>query len=252
MGVYTSDGIVVGLSSRGSTIKDRPFLPSDLSDLAVWFDVDSLDLANGARVTSWPARAGGVTLTAAGDARPTFATNWSNGKPAVTFDGVANVMTAADVSLDGFSTAFVVCGKAGGGNLGALISHGGDVIAAEPGMAFGNSPQSYPLIVSREIGSASVENGASDWLSGTVQVAGYFNDAGDVFVLRQDGDNVTGNSPTPGSGDDALVATFRVGSGFNDTDFTDMNIAEILVFNRPLTTEERALVIGYLTHKYGI
>lgn len=85
-GTLTVDGVV-------EQVTPPPFNdPSDLSGLAMWFDADSLGLANDAAVTSWADLSGqGRDLTTA--AAPTFKTNQLNGKPGVLFDGGDDYLT---------------------------------------------------------------------------------------------------------------------------------------------------------------
>ena len=88
-----------------------PFLPSDLSGLAVWLDASMLTLADGADVTAWPdfGSADDPRLFGTGT-NPTFRTNAQNGNSVVRFNTAQKsfINPVASIGVDLSFTVFVV------------------------------------------------------------------------------------------------------------------------------------------------
>ena len=108
------------------------FSPSDLTDLALWYDAETLGLANSSPVTSWPDLSGqGRTLTTT--MAPIFQTNALNGKPGVQFDGFDDYLThlAGTPFINGKEiTVFAVYKRLSGTSNGRIIAFN-DVVGGD-------------------------------------------------------------------------------------------------------------------------
>lgn len=100
----------------------RAFDPADYGKVSVHLKADSLNLANGAAVTSWgPLAAGGNESPVFNASDPLF-----NGKPSVRFDGVDDVMKRAAANYKARAIYAVVCLESGAPSLSGLLSNGND------------------------------------------------------------------------------------------------------------------------------
>lgn len=85
-------GLSLGLPFGGGSVWD----PTAISSLTAWFDYRKLaSVGNSNPISSWADNQGLYTLTQSGTARPTYASNDGDGKPAAQFDGVNDTMTAS-------------------------------------------------------------------------------------------------------------------------------------------------------------
>ena len=87
------------------------FSPGNLSGLSLWLKADAGVTLSGSNVTAWADQSGnGNNASANSGEEPTFASSFSNSKPAIEFSGISQVMQIADAnSLDFLATSsFIV------------------------------------------------------------------------------------------------------------------------------------------------
>lgn len=235
---------------------------------ALWLDAgdaSTYTLADTDRVTSWRNKYNAThDFTAAADARPTLVTGASgiNGRPAIEFDGVDEVMmcTAPPLTSTGGSTVIVVA------NITA---------AAGSQSVFGQSDKD---VDDRRLVLQGYQNPASDFVArflvyntgalnryGTIELSG-----ADVIVWRigssgepsininRTADTVSSTSAISDFGDivdtdNACVGAYlrNAGSGVEYISFLDGKIAEIMAWNECLTETPLQKVTTYLINKYG-
>lgn len=222
-----------------------PFAPTDIAGLRC-FEADSLSLSAGDPVATWTdAGSAGVTLTAAGGARPTYRASVAalNSKPALEFNGTANTLLASESPSWGDFTLVAVFVPTNGGaaferlvdkqyDTGTWLGRAGDASdtwgggVREAGSPFGRfvaaADDSAHVIVSRRSGTAH-----------RVQVNGW--------ETRTQG--TPGNTATD-------TSAIRVGSS-NGADWFDGYLAA--VFWAPSALSDRNIddLTNYLAAKYG-
>jgi len=270
---FLLESLVLEDYDGGILVLSRSQLPSGLdisiggggglpvsSGLYSWFNAGSLSLSNGASVTSWADESGSVGsqnfLQNGANPAPTYVASSINNLPAIRNDLVGNgsegnskhlVMNRAFPTTD--CTVFIVAkGAAGASNQGALFSEQNNFgegttalsvnhranLVGKPLYGYYSSPFAQPEI------SSVGEN---------------------AFVLASEVDGgsfikqyVNGSLAATNNGD-AFGGGFRRNKVFLFNFFSWNfvgDIAEFIVYDRVLTTQERADVTAYLGTKYGI
>jgi hypothetical protein len=226
------------------------------SGLKLWLKADSLSLADGQAVALWPDSSGnGLDVSQALEARkPMFKSSILNDKPVIRFGGSQDLscQSVQGAAITGPTTAtiFVVENQfspdtqnstLGWGNKGdnRLILH--TAYANWLGMQHGNinaSPDGdcaiYPVI---------------NWPD-SFHIAEFHRNGG-IYSVIVDGKekSVCDRTGTPAL-DTAAIATLYIGSDQWENYLTG-DIAEILVYDQALNSQEQAQVRQYLVDKYG-
>jgi hypothetical protein len=163
-------------------------------------------LADGDPVSSW-SRAGSITLTASGGARPTYKVAIQGGQPTVRFDGIANWMQNAAAFTSSKDVTFMFLCKITSSGLTVLFTNGG---AASNGQTLyqdsgsfvwlhggvGNiplgvaAPSTVSLLTISELQTAS--QAARLWIDGTEQTT----TATATAILTPSGVTTSGSAET--------------------------------------------------------
>jgi len=223
----------------------------------LWLDAndiqgDGTPTSDGAPVTAWADKSGsGVNASNGGD--PTavvFSDGTINNRAAVRLDG--NDWIPTDTTIDAAVrpdvTIFVVYDyrsvagddclwgqENGGWDRFALMNHG-----VGPGVTHGGGMFGVPAMGNAGIGFVINE----------VQMAEGVGSGSHVMINGvQQGANFTMAGSAGGPANAFSIGSQQAGGG---TWATPMDVAEVLVFDRVLTSEERNKVGGYLAGKYGI
>lgn len=227
-----------GAAGGSDGSKDRPPILDQLSE---WHRADSIALPDGAAVAEWVDYARGRGLyQPTGSKQPTLVKGWQNGRAAVRFDGVNDLLSRSTAAFGAPVTVFMVMSQRaeggaqqvwfGGGGGGAplfyrndatdqvnLWTGGSDIIYHRPG----GWPMP-PRIMSVEMNGAS----SNVWENKTVRVTG------------NPGANGIGGLCIGASGADSLYAA--------------IDVAEVLVYARAFTNGERNTMIDWLNARYAI
>lgn len=228
-------------------IPRTPFLPSSLGGLALWLKADAGVTLDGSNVIAWADQSGNGKNATAIEA-PTYATNSINGKPALVFAQNAYLTTSnifngsnartiiAAYYIDSVQYSNTVCGQSN---------------------EFGQDSGTYFLLQSRiDLNSSPYLAGYSDDVSGPayinqellLAIADY---DGTTARLFKNGTQVNSQSKVY----DTYNGEFHIGA-FNENgtiyERFGGKIAEVIVYNRVLTTTERQQVETYLNAKYLI
>ncbi len=242
---------------------------TSIKDLVLWLETSSptalsdanssFDLNDGDSLQTWfdinPQISDKKNFTAPSSGkRPTYKTNAINSLPAVLvdraatkyFENTSGVLTTSDntytiatvskatTTITG-STFYFVFGQAGVGGLGNLAGMVYSGASGAIGLATGADNDYYPIST------------ASNPLLITLATV----NGNSVSVY---GNSKTANSTTLGStnnGPNGLTA--RIGSApYNESEVLSGYIAEIIVFDRVLKTEEINSILQYLGSKYGV
>jgi len=218
--------------------------PFSTSGLALWLKADAGVGLNGSTVAHWYDQSGhGNTASqATGSAQPTLVQNDINGYPALHFDGANNFLqTAAPVTTSTQYSLFVVS------TLGNSSSSPGPVYNGD------SSANGYGFLRPNTADYGALYGGQSYLTFGTLVTTG-----AQTQELVRDGSGTTTfyhNSTQSGSTSSATpntptTATYIGGVNSNASNLFSGDIAEVLIYNRALSTSERQQVEQYLTVKY--
>ncbi len=239
-------------------------LPSD--SLSLWLRSDlGITTSNGSLITSWAdlsSKSNDVGI-APGISQPTIVSNVINGFPVVRFDGTNDFLTSTkNLDVRNGPSVFVVtkndvrkdynallklsathtqtssqmelywqAGTSGNGNL--------VYVANRPTSGFGGLAKSKSYA---NIGTANTYYLASFIVPSNIEASGYYN--GDSLTNGIDGG--TGVF-FPQIADLAHIGVIPGGASFLDGD-----IAEMIIYNRPLSQTERLQVELYLANRYNL
>ncbi len=222
-----------------------PAAPAAVPGLALWVKADDLKLADGMAVTNWGSRGADyyAGYQGAAAARPTYVTNGFGGKPVVSFDG--NDSLDFGPLLAGWPSAettvfFVTRADAITANqiYYAVPDDGANRFLAHYSYGNGNSYFDFGNINT---------TGRLQWPNNqtlTLALMCYWNGSGVGQRAYRNGTLIAA---------DATAGTFNpagksllVGTGYQG------DVAEMLIYNRALTTAERRRVGRYLAEKYGM
>ncbi len=225
------DELELYLSNKYNIPLVRPTITGIPSNgLQLWLKLEASNPAIfGQSADFWLDESGGRNhMRASGNARPTFANNGTTGRGFVTmrFDGVNDTMGTA-LTINGNATAFAVVANRRNtlsGSDGFLALQGANFSTASGGN------RDLGVSVTSPTTATVVKNGLTSPLSLA------FNE---FAIMRSQLTNVNSQR-------------VRLGSFFNNTNFGQNDIAEVLVYDRALTPSEIAQVERYLSLKYNI
>lgn len=268
----SGDLITVDIDQIGSTIPGADltltlymqksaisvFAPTDLSGLLGWYRADTLGLTNGVGVSSWPdsSTAGHSLSQATGGNQPTFQTSQVNGLPCLRFDGSNdNLASAAFASPTAGCSVLVVLNASVQNSYRVLFNHSAAATWATPfarvacyitDAAASNFWQFF--VEDTSVGA----NGLTDVIAastGSWQLMSFYYDASNQFMYRNGTQLVT--QARAGTLTSSTRPLF-IGTDTGQTQGWFGDIAEVIYYDRALTSGERSSAEGYLRTKYGV
>lgn len=231
-------GTVAGFAPEGSSTA----VPPVLDQLSQWFEAERIPLADGGAVAEWIDYGGyarHISQPVVGK-RPILHRGVLNGRAVVRFDGVDDFLLRTTDQISQPNTIFIVMSQAAGGGVQQVwFGNGGigsplvyrsdaadlvDVWAGGTDLVYhrGSAWPMPPKILSVELNGAS----SNVWENKTVVASGNPGGAG-----------LTGLA-LGGRSDSTLPAM--------------IDVAEVLVYARSFTTNERNTVIDWLNSKYNL
>ncbi len=234
---------------------------TDLSDCVLWLKADAGVVTSGVAVTSWQDQSGQGNHATQGTAgnQPTYVASGLNGEPVVRFDGgSADFMTVADdSSLDntaGLTIFAVVTPSNLNGSPRAILSK----------RAGNNNNHSYAqFFYTGDTLWTDIVNNNDRFISTTVFTNGntYVTEllydgsqpvAGDRVDVAVDGAHDKDGAETSTSIPDytSPLVLGKLDTGY--TSYLGADYAEIIIYRRALTSDERQSVGRYLAQKYGL
>ena len=244
--------VVVGavlFLALGVPASSAPWMPDGMSGLALWLDAaddDSFTLGTGNLVTGWNDKSGNERHASPGPhgGAPTYSVGGWNGNDVVTFSGAQQLSGDFDVTLTE-QTVFAVATRTGGSGAQRFFTQnsasGRDFDGGKylPVLHNGGTISSY-IGSHRAVVSQGVSEG--EWLMVTNHHSG-----------TQLSNQVNGGvAATYNHNLNYDVATYGLGHTLgwaNDGQLTGA-IAEVIVFDTSLSTDERQMIEGYLAHKW--
>jgi len=237
---------------------------SSIKDLSVWYETsldesfDNAEESDDSLISTWfdmnPQSTFKVNaLQANVGNKPKFKVNIFNGLPGILFNGSSNFLLANSVGINGKGlTIFLVAKRnaysSPSGIMSGLMVGGTDDFAAGCFQTFydQNSAQYFTVSTGTWFSVVSQPSPADNtpFISSTI-----FNGSNNISYLNNFVGTTVNGSPT------FLVDRLYIGSRFtgnNVNSYFNGYIAEIIIYNRGLNTEERIAVTAYLSKKYNI
>lgn len=240
-------------------------------DVVVWLDARSLaNLADGEPIAEWRDVRSPVTaaIQPIPERRPMLVAQATNGLPAARFDaGTRQALIVPDVPLAADSTQFYVFSPRGFGRNDVFFEHGPNVNAAPGSLLYGD----VPMFTIRRGGTLASVAGQSKWVylgpghsdldlmvpgNGIWVVVSAVHRSGDErdpLIVRRNGTQQ--NAPYGNStriANDVVVDQFHIGYRDEGSFWSDMELGEIILVNRPLSDAAIAEVERALARKWGV
>ena len=231
------------------------FRPTQISSLQLWLDASDTSATNivesGGLVSQWSDKSGqgNHATQGTGSAQPTTNSTTQNGKNTLVFDGTSDWMAANGVAAAGLGANTVVMACVPNSHASS-----GDIVAFQHSGGSSSNQAKFEISSAGQLqhsDSASTVYDTNDW-----QTVPFFQ------ILTQDVSTVVprinGAPATTSSFGDSLPASldqFSLGQEFDGasaSNFYGGVLAEVLVYDRELTSAEVALLENYLSRKWGI
>ena len=211
------------------------FIATTVSGLTLWLKADAITgVANNAALSSWPDSSGVGNTCIQGTAglKPIYKTSQINGLPIVAFDGSDDgMLTSLSVSLPFTLIAVYKPTSISAGSNRRLLSGSNNWLLGP----YAANHQCY--------NGAFINAGAAT--SGTTVVLAVTEQTGLTSLYLNNGTAVTNtNSGVPG--------TLGLGASGAFTEPAGSDIAEVMAYNKVLTSTEMLTVYRYLKSKYGL
>jgi hypothetical protein len=224
--------------------------PSSLSGLVAWLKADAISASDGDAVASWVDSSGNsntpVQATAAN--KPTYTTNVLNGLPVVRFDGNDGLTMPTAGNFDLATPTIFVVAKRNAGTSGSIMgkSTTGFTDGRRRKMAVATSSGGIAYAAGSDSQSIAITATPGNWnMFGVVATS---NTSHSIYL------NGTKTDFTTTLADSTLnAANMIIGSNFAvGTEPFNGDIAEIIIFNRALSSTQVVGIENYLANKYNL
>ena len=215
---------------------DNDYQPSSISGLRVWLKADAITgIVNGGQVTTWSDSSGnGINFTQATSTKqPTYVRNAINGKPALHFTASTQQTMTNATNFSTPNTIFYVSRQTGGTKARLLSGLSNNWLLGYHG---GNKNMAY---FEGWVSSGGI-TADNDWhIYSSTQTASLSTVYENGAQLYSNANGVTGPN--------GLSL-----NGYQGTsEFSDGDIAELIIFNSALSDTDRQKVNNYLNNKYN-
>jgi len=238
------------------------FDASLFDDLVLWLNASTLGLEDSDPVSLWEDQSGNNNdATGASDERPEYIDGVLNGQPVVRFDGVDDWMSVlSDPSLsitDDREYEILVVFRTDVEERGGLVSKRVDSASWNPAYIVELEWIDNLRTAVRDGVTTVDATDSTDVFDGVGHLFGSVW-AGDDFHLYLDGvlETISDTTSVVGFDSDGIDGVpLAIGTHYNGVDITgwyDGDIAEILIYDRALSSLERDAVEAYLQTKYGL
>ena len=216
-------------------------IPLMLSGCQLWFDANDGPKdgsgntpSSGGSITTWLDRSGNNRHAITGSS-PTYITGVLNSKPVVRFSS-SQYLTYSSYSPGNIPMTYVMVERNLSGSTGAAPFSWGSTSSRSSGIVFQNNSGMQPF-----------------------SPQAFNNTSGRYWIYRQNntgsGDDglMNGTSLTPTANDTGnIAAPFDIGRRNASGIYCAGDLAEIIVYNRAITDNERSLLASYLHNKYAL
>lgn len=227
----------------------------NMGEKILWLKADNGALTSGSSVTQWMNMTGSLTIDQPTSAnQPTLSTNVLNGLPAVDFDGASPSEQWLSVSsffgnLSNGCTMYFVIKPESTVNTDATIIDLGNGNNNDIGVRQPNSTDIKVIAYNGTTSSSYTATNAATADSFQLLEVVHNGSAANVDTFK-DGIK-TGFGPV-NTLNNPSRATNYIGKWNDGTGFFNGKIAELIVFAKTLTPEERAKIKAYLTNRYAM
>ena len=228
--------------------KKLEWAPTEIAGLHVWLDADQLGLADGAAVSPWPNLGAGADPGIVGTPAPKLKTGTLNGKSVVRFTAnEGRVRSAADWGGPIYDWTVIYVCRWWGTNVGRAFS-----IQYPPSNLLIGMHTSQPDTMYDNGTWLVLGTGWNGWTPGSAPWRLYGGDSktsvGSRFFIN--GVQVNGLVSGVGGFSNGWALSGYDASGSSET--MDLDVAELLIYDRRLTDPERVQVEDYLRAKWGL
>jgi hypothetical protein len=231
--------------------------PTNISNCVLWLKSDAGTLTNSSgAVTNWLDQTGNGNNAINTSTPPTLNNGVINGRPAIRFNGSSQYLLSTFTACTGAHTVVYVAVRRGDGNgnsgyCPAVAYYAGstDRGAVHYVKNTGLAGASYPCYGNGNTGSY---DGLGSYANGTPYIIAlpWQTGVGGWSVYKNG--SVEGSSSSSVNQSDITGLTLGYQVTPAPSRFWNGDVAEVIVYNRVLTTTELAQVNGYLAVKYGI
>jgi hypothetical protein len=234
--------------------------PTDIADLLLWLDADDIAQSDNTAVSAWADASGGSwsAAQASGTLQPTYQTNEINGHAVVRFDGSNDYLKITSFATGGGNTltAYAVFKASTPGSEKVVLQHfdpwnsntGGWMLTIKSSgkSGFGHKGNvglsNADTTADTADGTTHIVRVLYDMTLSTNEVTAFVDGVSSTGTYANNNNNATafgtsnfGIGGTPGGGSPAAI-----------------DIAEIAIWSRALTTQENLDMVDYLQTKYGL
>jgi len=242
-----------------------PFSPTDLSGLSLWLKANAGVTLSGSNVTAWTDQSGNGNNASVNNGAPLFENNVINNNPAIFFDGASTLITEEFLPIIKTTpiTMFAVIKanrdsvRQNGDDARWLmnVTDNGDYIFGFNFGPYGGSPITASLMAGDSYDFEDVIQDSQQF--GKPEVAlccGTNNGTTITFYKNGSSKGILATSPYSSSSN---YGSFGIGAQITPNEGNPIiqavcYVAEVIIYNRSITTSERQQVESYLNTKYAI
>jgi hypothetical protein len=232
--------------------------PTTIPNLGLWLKADAGVTLVGGAVDAWADQSGnGRDFSAPASANRPAYSGTLNGLPVLTFDGSTDYLQGNAASLNiaqdvgGFTIIAVV--KTGASTLQRYVSVGNGTNLSQARATIGVTTTQWEL-TGRRLDADSLQTvvGGAANTNPVIQSAMYRYSVATAGLFINSASQVDTAFQTAGNTSNTPSLRFVIGCNINLTSFLVGDLAEVIVYQRAISVEERNSVERYLSVKWGI
>jgi hypothetical protein len=241
-----------GISRNFNThvlITNAGFTPIDIPSCILWLDGTSI-IQSGNLISAWNDKSGaGNNFTQSNEEyKPLYVVSGLNGKPLARFNGSSNFLNGGNilnVGTDDISIFFVLKFST------TIQMWFSKSTPASVGYYYYYASPNTGAVCANAVPALTLFNKASYNTPNTYQIHNFFSnrDSGKSYFLKDNVQQWDFDIVNPANeqinSENCLIGAWREGSYYLNGD-----VAEIIIYNRTLTTDERTQIYNYLHAKY--
>jgi len=242
-----------------------PFSPTDLSGLSLWLKANAGVTLSGSNVTAWTDQSGNGNNASVNSGDPLFENNVINNNPAIFFDGASTLITeeflpiikTTPITMFGVIKANRNSVRQNGEDARWLmnVTNINDYIFGFNFGPYGESPITASLMVGNSSDFEDVIQDSQQFGEPEVALCCGTND-GTTITFYKNGSS-KGTLATSPYSSSSNYGSFGIGAQINPNEGNPViqavcYVAEVIIYNRSITTSERQQVESYLNTKYAI
>lgn len=228
---------MLGPLTRRRSSAAAAFVPTDIAGLTLWLDAGTISGSDGDLISTWADSSGNGNDAAQATSgfRPTLQTNEANGLPVVRFDGSNDRLKTAAFSAALTASTIFIFGKGTGTSVTTRFIDG-----------LTSGTRQHMLYVGGQywmFAGVDLHGGSAD--TNFHAMTSTFNGASSALYV--DGLLIASGSAGTQDMDGAII-----GNDYSETAPHAGDIAEVIIYNSVLSSEDRASVEAYLATKYAL